>query len=112
MLKISGSSPTLFGTRFARFYLNSDMPVSSYQGAYRKYARLFDVPVQYCMAHLIREICFLVEHSIKKLTRWGHQLLGWLKKLFKTLHRRTSAQTISVCYFQPCRLIRINRTEP
>jgi len=50
-----------------------------YWGAYRKYARLFDVPVQYCMAHLIREIRFLAGHN---------ELLEWLKKLFDTLHRR------------------------
>jgi len=61
---------------------------ADYWGAYRKYARLFDVPVQYCMAHLIREIRFLAEHSIKKLSRWGHHLLEWLKKLFRTLHAR------------------------
>jgi len=61
---------------------------ADYWGAYRKYARLFDVPVQYCMAHLIREIRFLAEHNIKKLSRWGHNLLGWLRKLFRTLHRR------------------------
>ena len=60
-----------------------------YWGAYRKYARLFDVPVQYCMAHLIREIRFLAEHSVKKLSRWGNLLLKWLKKLFKTLHSRS-----------------------
>ena len=40
------------------------------------------------MAHLIREIHFLAEHSIKKLSRWGEALLEWLKKLFKTLHLR------------------------
>ncbi len=62
---------------------------ADYWGAYRKYARLFDVRMQYCMAHLIREICFLAEHSIKKLSRWGHCLLEWLKKLFKTLHCRS-----------------------
>jgi len=61
---------------------------ADYWGAYRKYARLFDVRVQYCMAHLIREIRFLAEHVIKKLARWGNFLLVWLKKLFKTLHRR------------------------
>lgn len=61
---------------------------ADYWGAYRKYARLFDVPVQYCMAHLIREIRFLAEHSIKKLARWGNFLLEWLKKLFRTLHGR------------------------
>jgi len=61
---------------------------ADYWGAYRKYARLFDVRVQYCLAHLIREILFLAEHDIKKLSRWGNLLLEWLKKLFRTLHRR------------------------
>ena len=56
-------------------------------GAYRKFARLSDAVVQFCMAHLIREIRFLAEHTNKKLERWGHQLLDWIKKLFKTLHR-------------------------
>ncbi len=50
--------------------------------------RLFDVPMQYCLAHLIREVRFLAEHSVKKLARWGKELLGGLKKLFETLHRR------------------------
>lgn len=62
---------------------------ADYWGAYRKYARLFDVRMQYCMAHLIREVRFIAEHSIKKLSRWGNFLLEWLKKLFKTLHRRS-----------------------
>jgi len=60
---------------------------ADYWGAYRKYARLFDVRVQYCMAHLIREIRFLAEHHVKKLSRWANELLEWLKKLFDTLHR-------------------------
>jgi transposase len=61
---------------------------ADYWGAYRKYARLFDVRVQYCMAHLIREIRFLAEHNVKILSRWANELLKWLKKLFDTLHRR------------------------
>jgi transposase len=61
---------------------------ADYWGAYRKYARLFDVRVQYCMAHLIREIRFLAEHKVKKLSPWANELLEWLKKMFKTLHRR------------------------
>lgn len=71
--------------------LGRDFPgliCADYWGAYRKYARLFDIRVQYCMAHLIREIRFLAEHGVKKLSRWGHVLLEWLKKLFKTLHCR------------------------
>jgi len=61
---------------------------ADYWGAYRKYARLFDVRMQYCMAHLIREIRFLAGHKVKNLSRWANGLLEWLKKLFKTLHRR------------------------
>ena len=78
----SGVLETVLGRDFAGIIC------ADYWGAYRKYSRLFDVRVQYCMAHLIREIRFLAEHSIKKLSRWGHHLLEWLKKLFKTLHRR------------------------
>lgn len=61
---------------------------ADYWGAYRKYARLYGVEVQYCLAHLIREIRFLAEHTAKKLSRWGQRLLEGLKKLFDTLHRR------------------------
>lgn len=61
---------------------------ADYWGAYRKYARLFDVRMQYCMAHLIRDIRFLAEQKIKTLSRWANELLEWLKKLFDTLHRR------------------------
>ena len=61
---------------------------ADYGGAYRKYARLFDVRVQYCLAHLIREIRFLAEHGVKKLSRWGNLMLEGLKKLFRTLHGR------------------------
>jgi transposase len=56
-------------------------------GAYRKFARLTHATVQYCMAHLIREIRFVAEHTNKRLARWGNQLLAWLRKLFQTLHR-------------------------
>ncbi len=78
----SGVLEKMLGKRF------SGIICADYWGAYRKYARLFDVPMQYCMAHLIREIRFLAQHSIKKLARWGNFLLEWLKKLFRTLHGR------------------------
>ncbi len=59
-----------------------------YYGAYRKYIRESNGLVQYCMAHLVREVRFLAEHSDASLSRWGQDLLGRLKKLFDTLHRR------------------------
>lgn len=57
-----------------------------FYGAYRKFYRLTAARVQYCMAHLIREIRFLAELTNKKLARWGNELLNWLKKLFESLH--------------------------
>jgi transposase len=62
---------------------------ADYWGAYRKYVRLFGIKIQYCMAHLIREVRFLAEHSVKNLSSWGNGLLVWLKKLFATLHRQS-----------------------
>ena len=44
--------------------------------------------VQYCLAHLIREIRFLAGHPNRGLPRWGQKLLNALKKLFDTLYRR------------------------
>jgi transposase len=85
---------------------------ADYWGAYRKYARLFNVRVQYCMAHLIREIRFLAEHSVKKLSCWANELLEWLKKLFYTLHRRDkmtakgfirSMEKIKACFLKRMR---------
>jgi transposase len=61
---------------------------SDFWGAYRKYARLFGVRMQYCMAHLIRELRFLADHPVQNVSRWGQDLLARLKKLFDTLHRR------------------------
>jgi len=60
-----------------------------YWAAYRKYARLFDVRMQYCMAHLIREVRFIGEHRYRRIADWADYLLNWLKKLFKTLHRKS-----------------------
>jgi transposase len=68
-----------------------------YWGAYRKYARLFDVRMQYCMAHLIREIRFLAGLPLRPVARWSDQLLLWLKKLFHTLHRKAK---YTACGFQ------------
>ncbi len=65
-----------------------------YYGCYRKFSRLSQATVQYCMAHLIREIRFLADHSSKILSRWGHKLLNWIRKLFKTLHRYESMTSL------------------
>lgn len=75
-----------------------------YWGAYRKFARLSDAVVQYCMAHLIREIRFLAEHPTKSLSDWANQLLKWLKELFDTLHR--SDTLTAECFARKMRRIK------
>jgi transposase len=58
-----------------------------YFSAYRKYMADSGAVVQFCLAHLIREVRFLAEHSDTVLARWGAKLLVHLRKLFATLHR-------------------------
>jgi transposase len=62
---------------------------SDYFSAYHKYLSDCGVLIQFCWAHLIRDIRFLAEHTDKALALWGHKLLGWVRKLFETWHRAT-----------------------
>lgn len=59
-----------------------------YFSAYHKYMADSGATVQFCMAHLIRDIRFLAEQSNASVARWGQKLLGWMRKLFHTLHRK------------------------
>jgi transposase len=65
-----------------------------YFSAYRKYMRLNDqVAVQFCLAHFIRDVKFLVEHPRPANRRYGELLLGHLRKLFGAIHRRAKFAT-------------------
>jgi transposase len=60
-----------------------------YFSAYRKFMRLNDnVLLQFCLAHLIRDVKFLVEHPDPKNQAYGKRLLAGLRKLFGVIHRR------------------------
>jgi len=60
-----------------------------YFSAYRKYMRLNgNVLLQFCLAHLIRDVKFLVEHPDPKNQVHGTRLLAGLRKLFGVIHRR------------------------
>jgi transposase len=59
-----------------------------YFSAYRKYMKDFNVAVQFCLAHLIRDVKFLVEHPVPANRRYGKMLLEHLRKLFGIIHRR------------------------
>ena len=62
-----------------------------YFSANKKFIRLSNALVQYCWAHLIRDIKFLLTLSHKALKRWAKALLNILRKIFrlwKTRHSR------------------------
>jgi transposase len=61
---------------------------ADFWGAYRKYARQCGVLIQFCLAHLIREVKFLCEFPEPSVQRYGRALLEELQGLFGALHRR------------------------
>jgi transposase len=61
---------------------------SDYFGAYRKYMREFDVLIQFCLAHLIRDVKFLTTLPCKKQKAYGERLREALRELFAVIHRR------------------------
>ena len=59
-----------------------------YFGAYRKYMRNFGVLVQFCLAHLIRDVKFLTTLPDKKQQAYGERIRESLRELFAVIHRR------------------------
>jgi transposase len=59
-----------------------------YFSAYRKYMKDFGVAVQFCLAHLIRDVKFLAEHPLPANRRYGQMLLEHLRQLFGIIHRQ------------------------
>jgi transposase len=58
-----------------------------YFGAYRKYMRKFGVLVQFCLAHLIRDVKFLATLPDKKQKAYGERVREALRELFAVIHR-------------------------
>jgi transposase len=59
-----------------------------YFSAYRKYMRKFGVLVQFCMAHLIRDVKFLLTLPGREVQAYGQRLRDALRELFGVIHRR------------------------
>lgn len=56
--------------------------------AYRRYMREFDVTLQFCLAHLIRDVKFLMTLPGKKDQAYGTRLRDALRTLFGVIHQR------------------------
>jgi hypothetical protein len=61
---------------------------ADFWGAYRKYTRQCGALIQFCLAHLVREVKYLCDFPQPSVQRYGQALLAELKGLFGTLHRR------------------------
>jgi transposase len=59
-----------------------------YFSAYRKYMGDFNILLQFCLAHLIRDVKFLITLADSDTKRYGQQLLNAYKKLFQLIHIR------------------------
>ena len=59
-----------------------------YFSAYRKYMKDFNVTMQFCIAHLIRDIRFLKTLPDEKTKAYGKRLLNEVKNMFKVIHER------------------------
>src|SRR3954463_1579615 len=68
-----------------------------YFSAYRRYLREFDVSVQFCLAHLIRDVKFLTTLPDARDRAYGTRLREALRELFGVIHQRES---LTVAAFQ------------
>lgn len=59
-----------------------------YFSAYRKYMKDCHVLVQFCLAHLIRELKYLTTLSDKPTVAYGQRLLKSLREMFGIFHQR------------------------
>jgi transposase len=59
-----------------------------YFSAYRKYMKDFGVLVQFCLAHFLRDVRFLVEHPNTRNQAYGRRVLERLRALFAVIHER------------------------
>jgi transposase len=59
-----------------------------YFSAYRRYLRECGVVLQFCLAHLIRDVKFLTTLPDERDRRYGEDLRAALRELFDVFHRR------------------------
>jgi transposase len=68
-----------------------------YFSAYRRYQREFGVLLQFCLAHLIRDVKFLATLPDPRDRAYGERLREALRRLFAVIHRR---EHLSAAVFQ------------
>lgn len=64
-----------------------------YFSAYHKYMKDFNITVQFCIAHLIRDIKYLTGLRDAETRTYGKKLLAAVKDMFKIIHDRENLTT-------------------
>jgi transposase len=68
-----------------------------YFSAYRKFMNGSSAIMQFCLAHLIRDVKFLAEQNDKVTRHWSERMLKDFEALFRLIHRR---EELSERHFQ------------
>ncbi|MDR3333678.1 MAG: transposase, partial [Treponema sp.] len=63
---------------------NGGIIICDFWGAYRTFKRISSCLLQFCWAHLIREIRFLAESPDKGVRRYGRRVLKVIRLMFQT----------------------------
>jgi len=58
-----------------------------YFSAYRKYMKDFDILIQFCIAHLIRELKYLAGLTDKATSDYGQKLFDAMRDMFSIFHK-------------------------
>ena len=61
-----------------------------YYSSYRCYMRQFGILIQFCIAHLIREVRFLTNLPEQENKDYGNRILDEIREMFKIIHNRDS----------------------
>lgn len=66
-----------------------------YFTVYRKFLREGRCRMQFCLAHLIRDVLFLTTLPDAWTRRWGHKLLTAIGRMFHIFHRRAAMAAVA-----------------
>jgi transposase len=66
-----------------------------YFSAYRRYMKIMDVAVQFCLAHLIRDVKFLTTLPDTRDRLYGERLREAIRELFGVIHRRDQMSAVA-----------------
>jgi len=58
--------------------------LADFFSANRMFIRLTGAKVQWCWAHLVRDIKFIAQHGGRNVQQWANRLLGIIKRMLKT----------------------------